>query len=65
MAEVLIAFAPYISANLNENGKIILSGILTERLTAVKNAYLLAGFKFVEQKITGEWSSLVMKKGEN
>ena len=65
MAEVLIAFAPYISNNLNEQGKIILSGILTERLTAVKQAYLLAGFKFVEQKITGEWSALVMQKGEN
>lgn len=65
MAEVLIAFAPYISNNLTENGKIILSGILTERLSAVKNAYLLAGFIFVEQKITGEWSALVMQKGEN
>lgn len=65
MADVLIGFAPYISKNLNENGKIILSGILTERLTAVKQAYLLAGFTFVEQKITGEWSALVMKKGEN
>ncbi len=63
MAEVLIAFAPYISQNLNENGKIILSGILVERLSAVKNAYLDAGFTFVKEKIKGEWSALVMKKG--
>jgi ribosomal protein L11 methyltransferase len=65
MAEVLIAFAPYIGANLNENGIIILSGILVERLSAVKQAYLDAGFSFVEQKIKGEWSALVVKAGQN
>ena len=63
MAEVLIAFAPYIGQNLNDNGVIILSGILVERLSAVKNAYLNAGFSFVEENIKGEWSALVMKKG--
>ena len=65
MAEVLIAFAPYISQNLLDDGKIILSGILVERLSAVKNAYLEAGFKFVKEKIKGEWSALVMQKGNN
>lgn len=63
MADVLIAFAPYISKNLKENGLIILSGILVEKLQSVKNAYLDAGFIFVEQSIKGEWSALVMKKG--
>ena len=63
MAEVLIFFAPHIGNNLNENGVIILSGILVERLEAVKKAYLDAGFEFVEQKIKGEWSALVVKKG--
>jgi ribosomal protein L11 methyltransferase len=62
MAEVLIAFAPYIGANLFDDGIIILSGILRERLDAVKKAYLDAGFIFVEEKIKGEWSALVMKK---
>ena len=64
MAEVLIFFAPHIANNLLDNGVIILSGILVERLDAVKDAYLSAGFEFVEQKIKGEWSALVMKKGE-
>ncbi len=64
MAEVLIFFAPHIGNNLLENGVIILSGILVERLQAVKDAYLSAGFTFVEEKIKGEWSALVMKKGE-
>lgn len=65
MAEVLIAFANYIGANLNENGVIILSGILVERLSAVKKAYLDAGFNFIEEKIKGEWSALVMGVGKN
>ena len=43
MAEVLIFFAPHIGNNLNEGGKIILSGILVERLQAVKDA--LAGVR--------------------
>ena len=63
MAEVLIFFAPHIGNNLNNNGVIILSGILVERLEAVKKAYFDAGFEFVEQKIKGEWSALVVKKG--
>ena len=63
MAEVLIAFAPYIGANLLDGGVIILSGILADRLEKVKQAYLDAGFIFAEQKIKGEWSSLVVKKG--
>lgn len=61
MAEVLIAFAPYIGANLISQGKIILSGILVERLPAVRKAYEDAGFTFVEDKIKGEWSALVMQ----
>ena len=64
MAEVLIAFAPYIGQNLNENGLIILSGILVERLSAVRSAYEQAGFTFVEQQIKGEWSALVMRAGQ-
>jgi len=65
MAEVLIFFAPHIGKNLLDNGVIILSGILVERLDAVKKAYRDAGFEFVEQKIKGEWSVLVLKKGNS
>jgi ribosomal protein L11 methylase PrmA len=58
----LIAFAPYIGGNLLDNGLIILSGILVEKLPIVRKAYLDAGFTFVEEKIKGEWSALVVKK---
>lgn len=62
MAEVLIFFSQYIGANLLDNGYIILSGILADRLDKVKDAYLKAGFTFAEEKIKGEWSALVMQK---
>ena len=62
MADVLIAFAPYIGKNVLDDGHVILSGILVDKLDAVKTAYLSAGFKFVEEKIKGEWSALVVKK---
>ena len=64
MAEVLIAFAPYIGNNLNDKGIIILSGILIDRLSAVRSAYQEAGFNFIEDKIKGEWSAIVMRKGK-
>ena len=62
MAEVLIYFAPHIGKNLKEYGVIILSGILTDRMDKVINAYTENGFKFVEKTIKGEWSALVFTK---
>ncbi|MCQ2387188.1 MAG: 50S ribosomal protein L11 methyltransferase [Clostridia bacterium] len=62
IASVLINFSKDIGNNLLDNGLIILSGILVEYLDSVKKAYLDAGFKFIEQKIKGEWSALVFQK---
>ncbi len=62
MAEVLIAFASGIGANLFDGGIIILSGILVDRLDKVKKAYEDNGFTYVTEKIKGEWSALVLKK---
>ena len=62
MAEVLIFFSKYIGNNLLDNGIIILSGILNDRLDKVKKAYIDAGFTFVENMTKGEWSALVMRK---
>ncbi len=64
MAEVLIAFAEKIGDNLLENGKIILSGILNDRCSAVISAYEKKGFKLVSTKKKGEWSAVLLKKGE-
>ena len=62
MAEVLIAFAPYIGNNLKDNGIIILSGILTDRMDKVISAYENNGFTLLNKKIKGEWSALVLTK---
>lgn len=63
VADVLIGFSSKIGENLNENGVIILSGILTDRLEKVRSAYEKANFTFLEQRVLGEWSALVFKKG--
>lgn len=62
MAEVLIAFAPYIGNNLKEKGVIILSGILVDRMDKVISAYENNGFTLLEKNIKGEWSALVFTK---
>ena len=64
VADVLIGFAPFIGGNLKPKGTIILSGILVDRLELVKKAYLDAGFIFIDEKIKGEWSACVFRKGE-
>ena len=64
IAAVAFNFTVYIGANLLDDGIIILSGILVERLSAVKDAYLKAGFEFVDERVKGEWSALVMKAGK-
>jgi ribosomal protein L11 methyltransferase len=62
MAEALIAFSPFISKNLLDNGIIILSGILTDRVDKVENAYKDNGFKLIDKNVKGEWCALVMQK---
>ena len=62
MAEVLIYFAPYIGNNLKDNGIIILSGILTDRMDKVIKAYEDNGFRLVDKNVKGEWSALVLTK---
>ena len=62
MAEVLIYFSQGIIANVKQGGTVILSGILTTKSDAVKDAYLKAGFTHVETKIKGEWCAQVYRK---
>lgn len=64
MAELLISFAPNIGGNLKDNGVIILSGILTDRVDKVIKAYTDNGFTFIEQTIKGEWAAIVLSKNK-
>lgn len=60
MAEILVEFSNGIKGNLNENGKIILSGILNEKANTVITAYKKQGFKLIEKISKGEWTAVCM-----
>lgn len=61
-AEVLILLAPSVIDHLKAGGILILSGIIKERLQAVKEAYEKVGFTVLEEKEKGSWLALVLKK---
>lgn len=61
-AEVLALLAPSVGGNLKENGTLILSGIIKERLGFVKDTYARAGFAVCGEQTLGEWCALVLKK---
>ena len=64
-AEVLILLAPAVVDHVKPNGVLILSGIIKERLQAVKDTYETAGFQVIKEREKGSWLALVLKrKGE-
>lgn len=62
-AEVLILLAPSVIHHIKEHGYLILSGIIKERLGAVKETYEKIGFILLEEWGKGEWYALVLQKG--
>jgi len=58
-AEVIIDLAPDLIACLAPGGCLILSGILTELAPDVTATLLRSGFSILEQRESGEWSSVV------
>nr|MBO4517311.1 50S ribosomal protein L11 methyltransferase [Clostridia bacterium] len=61
IAEVLIGFAAGLKNNLKAGGKVILSGILTDRLDKVVAAYKAQGFNLLDTKIKGEWAAIALE----
>ncbi|HBJ97795.1 MAG TPA: hypothetical protein DDY82_01830 [Clostridiales bacterium] len=61
-AEILLRLVENVNFYLKKGAKIILSGILKDRLEKVKFAYEAVGLKAIEQEIRGEWSVLVLEK---
>ena len=57
-ADILIRLSKDIKKYINDGGIIILSGIIHTRLDEVKQAYLDAGFKFLQHVRLGEWNAL-------
>lgn len=59
-ADILIRLSGTIADYLNGGGKIILSGIIHDRLDDVKNAFEKAGLRLVGQERLGEWNALLL-----
>lgn len=60
-AEVLALLAPAIPNTLKEDGTLILSGIIKDRLHFVKATYAEVGLKVIDERTKGEWHALVLK----
>lgn len=61
-AEILCRLAPSIPGRLKSGGTLILSGIIKERLSAVKDTYVGLGLNIIKEVQRGEWFALVLKK---
>jgi len=58
VADVLIAFAPIFKKYMDENTRLICSGIIDHRLEDVKNALIQNGYKIICQNEQSEWFSV-------
>ena len=60
-AEVLTMLAPAAFSHLHAGGTAILSGIIEDRLPAVKEAFERAGFTLLKERREGAWYALVWR----
>lgn len=61
-AEILCRLSAEISTILKDDGVLILSGIIEDRLPMVKVAFLVMGLRVIKEVKQGEWFALVLKK---
>ena len=62
LAEILLQMPEDAYRNLNDDGSLILSGIIESKANEVKEAYEKAGFTLVERMTMREWNCFIMKK---
>lgn len=62
LAEILLMMPVDAYHNLNENGVLILSGIIQSKAEEVRAAYENVGFTLKQQLTMGEWNTFVMTK---
>ena len=62
LAEILLQMPEDAYRNLNDDGRLILSGIIESKANEVMEAYEKAGFTLVERMIMREWNCFIMKK---
>lgn len=65
VADVLIAFAPVFKDYMNDNTRLICSGIISHRLCDVKNALEQNGYEVISETESSEWFAVVamIKRG--
>ena len=59
-ADLLIRMAPAVREHLEEGGKLVVSGIIAERLDEVKDAFSRLGYKVEKEAAEGDWRALVL-----
>lgn len=62
LAEILLQMPEDAYRNLNDDGSLILSGIIESKANDVKEAYEKVGFTLVERMTMREWNCFIMKK---
>lgn len=62
LAEILLQMPQDAYRNLNDDGSLILSGIIESKADEVKEAYEKAGFTLVERMTMRKWNCFIMKK---
>lgn len=63
IAEILADLSPAIVSRCAPGGRIILSGILTEKSGWVMQEYARHGASLVEEATDGEWAALLLRRG--
>ncbi len=61
-ADILSKLVNKISDALKINGKLVISGILSDRMENLQTAFLNAGFRVIKTETRGEWSGALLKK---
>ncbi len=64
IADVIIAMGPSLSRYVKPEGKLILSGIILEKIKDVKKAMEKEGFQILREIQQGEWAALVCEVKE-
>ena len=59
-ADLLIRMAPAVREHLEEGGKLVVSGIIAERLDEVKDAFSRLEYKVEKEAAEGDWRALVL-----
>ena len=62
VADVLIAMSPYFGEFLKPEGKLIISGIIDDRLDEVLEKVKSEGFELKEQKNLDDWNAAYFVK---